>query len=131
MMNGKFATGIQGPLTVKEVVMVFSKKRLSRIGLFLIILFGVGFISLNAGGSGDIVGKWKWFNGAEVTFYSNGAVDASNNAKGSWQCADPAGRVYVVKWTNGWTDTLTLSTDGQRLRGKNNMGAPVTATRKK
>jgi hypothetical protein len=87
------------------------------------------FLSHDALGSGGIPGKWKWFNGAEVTFYSNGTVDASNGAKGSWQCTNPAGRVYVIKWTNGWTDTLTLSADGWQLSGKNNMGTPITAQR--
>jgi len=104
-------------------------KGLSRGGLVLIILFGMVFLSLDAVGSDGISGKWKWFNGAEVTFYSNGAADASNGAKGSWQCTHPVGRVYVIKWTNGWTDTLTLSTNGRRLSGKNNMGSPVTAQR--
>ena len=125
----------------KEVVMVIYKKWggmprlhffellvkcLSRGGLVLIILFGMMFLPLDAVGSGGISGKWKWFNGAEVTFYSNGAVDASNGAKGSWQYT---GRVYVIKWTSGWTDTLTLSTDGRQLSGKNNMGSPVSAQR--
>jgi hypothetical protein len=128
----------------KEVVMVIYKKwggmpeprffellvkGLSRGGLVLIILFGMVFFSLDAVGSVSISGKWKWFNGAEVTFYSNGAVDASNGAKGNWQCTHSVGRVYVIKWTNGWTDTLTLSTNGRRLSGKNNMGSPVTAQR--
>ena len=101
-------------------------KGLSRGGLVLIILFGMIFLSLDAVGSSGISGKWKWFNGAEVTFYSNGAVDASNGAKGNWQYT---GQVYVIKWTNGWTDTVTLSTDGRRLNGKNNMGSPVSAQR--
>lgn len=46
-----------------------------------------------------------------------------------WSRPDANKREFVMVWNHGYTDVLTLSTDGQRLIGRNNVGDPVGFTR--
>lgn len=48
-----------------------------------------------------------------------------------WSRTDPKKREFVMVWNHGFTDVITLSADGQRLFGKNNVGDPVSFVRKK
>ncbi|SMF41616.1 hypothetical protein SAMN06265365_11335 [Tistlia consotensis] len=84
--------------------------------------------SARAAGCEEVLGAWKWFTGSTVTFLAGGRIAGS--AVNVWRCADPSGPVIVVDWTNGkWIDTLTLSPDGRRLSGRNQIGNSVTAER--
>ena len=60
------------------------------------------------------IGRWKWFNGGEVSLLASGAVRSGAATAGSWTC-DSAG-VVTVDWGR-YLDTLTVSGDGQELRG--------------
>ena len=80
-----------------------------------------------------MVGTWRWFNGATVTCKAEGYCDATNGFSGPWICLDPSGR-YEVRWGRPnypamFIDTLELSLDGQQLRGTNQYGGGVMATR--
>ena len=75
--------------------------------------------------SGGITGNWIWGNGAIVTVNANGSVDAGS-VKGTWS---RTGNTYTFRWNNGFSDTMTLSSDGQSMKGKNNNGSDVTARR--
>ncbi|TIH17149.1 hypothetical protein D0S45_08285 [Marinifilum sp. JC120] len=83
------------------------------------------------GGSGNIceklVGKWKWFTGSQAEFYADGRMPGNGN---SWQCIDPArGKVKII-WSNGkWVDNLTISADGSRVDGQNQIGNRVWGTK--
>ncbi|WP_421903223.1 hypothetical protein [Maridesulfovibrio sp.] len=83
------------------------------------------------GGSGNacekLVGKWRWFTGSQAEFYAGGSMPGNGN---SWECIDPAhGKVKVV-WGNGkWVDILTISADGSRVDGHNQIGNRVWGTR--
>ncbi|SDH32356.1 caspase family protein [Propionivibrio dicarboxylicus] len=46
-----------------------------------------------------------------------------------WRRPDANKREFVIVWNHGYTDTMTLSSDGQRLIGRNNVGDPVAFTR--
>ncbi len=75
----------------------------------------------------QIVGKWKWFTGSVAEFYADGRMPGSGN---SWRCVDPQRGTFNVVWSNGkWVDTLTLSQDGSRLDGQNQVGNRVWGTR--
>ncbi len=50
---------------------------------------------------------------------------------GKWSRTDPKKREFTLVWNHGYTDVVTLSPDGQRLMGKNNVGDPVAFVRKK
>ena len=48
-----------------------------------------------------------------------------------WTLTDPAKREFTLVWNHGYTDVVTLTADGQRLIGKNNVGTPVSFVRDK
>lgn len=48
-----------------------------------------------------------------------------------WSRTDPKKREFTLIWNHGFTDVMTLSADGQRLIGKNNVGDPVSFVRRK
>lgn len=75
----------------------------------------------------ELVGKWRWFTGSQAEFYADGRMPGNGN---HWECIDPAqGKIKIV-WTNGkWVDTLTLSTDGHRVDGQNQIGNRVWGTK--
>ncbi|WP_320172242.1 hypothetical protein [Maridesulfovibrio sp.] len=74
-----------------------------------------------------LVGKWKWFTGSVAEFYAGGRMPGAGN---SWKCADPSRGTFIITWSNGkWVDTLTMSQDGNRLDGQNQIGNRVWGTR--
>ncbi len=77
-------------------------------------------------GCNAIVGQWKWFTGSTAQFDPNGAIPGAGS---HWECLDN-GRTFKISWDNGrWIDTLTLTEDGTRLEGKNQVGNRVWGTR--
>lgn len=71
-----------------------------------------------------------------TTFYADGTVTGEHRIlpgnNGSWECADPAKRRFIIKWNQGgWINKLTLSGDGKRLDGTNQEGSAVSGRRKK
>lgn len=77
-------------------------------------------------GCGAIVGKWKWFTGSTAEFGPNGHIPGQGH---HWECLDN-GKTFKISWNNGqWVDTLTLSDDGSRMEGKNQVGNRVWGTR--
>ena len=83
-----------------------------------------------------IVGRWRWFNGINVDFFSNGLWKAVNQeGAGRWFCEKSkfhggvTGSVVVIPDRGKWQDTVRVSTDGKSLSGKNQQGVRVSATR--
>jgi len=85
-----------------------------------------------------IVGRWAWaweifgIGGVTVvTIRSNGTTEAKNGNTGTWECTDPARRIFTLKWKDIWAsvDTLTLSKDGTLLAGRTSVGAAVSGNR--
>lgn len=78
-------------------------------------------------GCDRIIGKWRWFTGSQAEFYAGGRMPGNGN---SWQCVDPSRGILKIIWSNGkWIDTLTMSADGSRLDGQNQIGNRVWGTR--
>lgn len=74
-----------------------------------------------------IVGKWKWFTGSVAEFYPDGRMPGHGN---HWKCADSNKRTFIISWSNGkWVDTLTMSQNGNRMDGQNQIGNKVWGTR--
>lgn len=72
---------------------------------------------------GKMVGVWSWFLNGNVTFRSDGTVVQSQSGlTGTWSCH--SGHV-VISWSHGFTDRLTLSSEGTHLEGTNGV---VTVT---
>jgi hypothetical protein len=79
-----------------------------------------------------ILGLWHWSNKGTVTVRQDGTIVAvsAGGAGLMGNCSyDSARGRYVFSWSNGYTDTLTLSPKGDRLDGTNNAGATVWGTR--
>jgi PA14 domain len=83
----------------------------------------------------DIVGNWNWFAGGIVTMTPDHRVEwhqkvgAPATGGGTWQ-PDTAASVYKITWDGtGFVDKVTLSADGQSLKGKNQKGTVVTGSR--
>ena len=78
------------------------------------------------GGTRDpILGCWQWFNNVPVTINSDGRLIAGPFTA-RWQRA--GGRAYHFTWPEA-VDAVTLSSDGNSLRGGNQYGFPMSATR--
>jgi hypothetical protein len=72
-----------------------------------------------------IAGTWKWSIGTTV-ISSNGSARHSDGATGPWTCSESQ---MVIVWSNGYTDHLTLSSDGNQLDAVNNLGIHFSPTR--
>ncbi len=79
------------------------------------------------------IGNWDWFNGAVVSISANGTFKATiNNSvqnSGKWKCVLPT--VLTMFWSGGgWEDRLVISADGRSMRGHNQHGGVISASRK-
>lgn len=75
-------------------------------------------------------GQWSWGAGGGVTeIHADGTGrDARGNTM-KWAVSDASARVYVLRWSHGYTDTVTLSADGASLSGANQQGYRFSAKR--
>jgi hypothetical protein len=83
-------------------------------------------------GTDPIVGTWRWFNSSLVTCRDDGSCESSNNSRGTWKkiSSQSKDNNYEFKWDGGaYVDNVTLSTDGKKLTGKNQMGMEITGDR--
>ena len=80
-----------------------------------------------------IIGKWVWMDKQIVECNADGTFTAKpTNRKGTWRVLDSKANdpKYEFKWDEGlFVDTLTLSRDHQKLRGKNEDGKKIEATK--
>jgi hypothetical protein len=77
-----------------------------------------------------IAGNWIWGVGAgTVVIGTDGTGRDGRNNTLQWTLRDAATRTYVLRWSHGYTDTATLSADGNSLVVVNNLGTRFTATR--
>jgi tetratricopeptide (TPR) repeat protein len=84
----------------------------------------------------DITGMWYPTHVSGQTYIgSDGQATYKGylvfNVGGKWTCTDPVKRIFTIVWNHGFTDTMTLSADGQKLEGLNNVGDPVSFVRTK
>jgi len=78
----------------------------------------------------SLVGQWKWGAGGGITEIR--ADGSGRDARGNtmqWTVQDAAARIYVLRWSHGYTDTVTLAADGMSLSGVNQQGLRFSATR--
>ncbi|MBU6181368.1 MAG: hypothetical protein KGR46_00960 [Verrucomicrobia bacterium] len=82
----------------------------------------------------SILGKWRWFDAQVVFFYADGTFIATGSSRekstryGTWK--KEAHRKFTLLWDNGaWEDVLTLSSNGNGLRGRNNNRDRISAER--
>jgi len=91
----------------------------------------VGLLGVQAAAQGpSLVGRWNWGAGGGVTeIRADGSGrDARDNTM-RWTVSDAAARIYVLRWSHGYTDTVTLAADGMSLTGVNQQGYRFSATR--
>ncbi|MCD6532511.1 MAG: hypothetical protein J7L25_00320, partial [Deltaproteobacteria bacterium] len=78
--------------------------------------------------SSPITGQWEWFTNVIVTIYPDNTVNGSNGGVGVLSQNYVGNQVeYVISWSNGYVDRLTLN--GNTLEGKNQNGTPVWGKR--
>lgn len=71
------------------------------------------------------VGNWLWFSGAITTINADGTFKG-NSLTGSWTCK---GNDVTMIWSHGYNDRLTVSADGRKLNGTNNIGFSISGPR--
>jgi len=76
-----------------------------------------------------IIGDWKWVTGDRVTIDANGTMARAHYDKGMWRHTNAALREYTLSWDSGFVDTVTLSSDGQKLVGHNQDGKVTNVSR--
>jgi hypothetical protein len=74
---------------------------------------------------GRIAGSWKW-GSATIAIKADGTAQHAVGGSGTWTCN---GGQYVFTWSNGITDRVTLSVDGNSLSWSNNLGWTGSGTR--
>ena len=84
----------------------------------------------------DISGNWHPEHvSGQVVIYSDGRCIYKGflvvSIGGKWSCTDPRKRIFSIVWNHGYTDVMTLSADGQKLEGVNDIGDPVSFVRDK
>lgn len=72
----------------------------------------------------DVLGTWKWFNGAEITFKPRGKkvarrTDGSVAVRGYWKVDRQNKKILVCTPEGKVIDRLVLTRNGQLLQGKN------------
>ncbi len=75
----------------------------------------------------ELVGCWKWFNGAYIIAEKNGVV-RNGIISGSWTRVASSLGDYTIEWPSIF-DMVKLSDDGQSFSGANIFGMPVSGTR--
>ncbi len=87
-------------------------------------------VSAPSGGTG-VAGEWNWgLGGGVVVINADGTGrDARGNTM-KWTLRNPTARTYEFRWSHGYTDTATLSPDGNTLDAANDRGSRFTATRR-
>jgi len=74
-----------------------------------------------------VSGSWAWFNGGSIEMRVDGKIyDRNGSAVGTWECSNLEKRQFILRWNAGWVDTLILSIKGDRLKGRNRFGVPVS-----
>ena len=79
------------------------------------------------GACNRFIGSWKWFNNITVQISGDYRFSASDNTNGTWGCL-PNGKIEM-RWNTRWVDTLSISSDGNSISGKNQQGASIGASR--
>jgi hypothetical protein len=77
-----------------------------------------------------LVGQWNWGAGGGVTEIR--ADGTGKDARGNtmqWTVRNAADRSYVLRWSHGYTDTITVAADGMSLSGVNQNGTQFSAKR--
>jgi TolB-like protein len=92
------------------------------------------FVKLETAKAIDISGNWQPVHvSGDVAILSDGRCIYKGflivSIAGKWTCTDPHKRQFSIAWNHGFTDMLTLSADGRRLEGVNNIGDPVAFVR--
>jgi hypothetical protein len=86
---------------------------------------------INAAAQGpSLVGQWNWGAGGGITEIR--ADGTGKDARGNtmqWTVRNAADRSYVLRWSHGYTDTITVAADGMLLSGVNQNGTRFSATR--
>jgi len=99
------------------------------IGLSLFALYGA--TPRNTSKPDPIVGSWQWTKPTQHVheILPDGSLLCGGKVEGTWKLVDPDRRLYALRWRDRWTDSLTLSADGNTLAGTNNEGEVIAAKR--
>ncbi|HQN25596.1 MAG TPA: caspase family protein [Syntrophales bacterium] len=92
--------------------------------------------SLDSATVPDISGVWYPTHVSGQAYFSSDGMAIYKGfliitVSGKWSCKDPRKRIFSIVWNHGFTDVMTLSPDGQKLEGINNIGDPVSFVRNK
>lgn len=90
----------------------------------------LAFVPFACAQTPSLAGKWNWGAvGGIVEIDANGSGRDPSGHTLQWTIREPAARVYVIRWSHGYTDTVTLAPDGNSLSAVNNQGMSFTAKR--
>lgn len=114
-------------LLVREAVMTEKWSRFSAILAGILVFGGLSTGNADAAGScTSIPGVWSWFVNGDVTFKSNGTLTQGPRT-GRWTCSNG---IVTIVWSHGYTDRVTLSSDGRKMTGTNEYGNAISGARR-
>lgn len=76
----------------------------------------------------SFTGCWNWSNGAHIMINPDGSA-LNGVVAASWQPIDARQGHYQINWPS-FIDTLSITDNGNKLTGSNNIGFPISAIRK-
>jgi hypothetical protein len=80
-----------------------------------------------------VLGRWRWIDKQVVECKADYTFSAIPTGRtGTWKFipTDTAERKYAFTWDNGvYVDTLTMSRDQTAMKGKNQSGDKITASK--
>lgn len=120
-LPGRLEIGAVFPLACRHVV-----RLVLLAGMLAALLIAAAAQAQETG----LVGSWNWGAGGGTTelFADGSGHDARGNSV-RWTLQDAATRSYVLRWSHGYTDQVTLAADGKTLAGRNQNGYQFSASR--
>jgi len=101
--------------------------RSTKVEMFVLVYKTRKGTIAESGSTKSVLGDWSWFNGGIVTLKSSGVIVSGGKQAGTYKCVS---NDCELTWYGGkYLDKLTLSSDGQKLDGKNQNGTHVWGKR--
>ncbi len=119
---------------VDEIVLSSDYSKLTGKNQQGLSLSGYRISPLNVFDSKAIAGRWKWVEGQELEVFANGTsktwLNGNQINSGTWTCTNKGERRYTFRLDQGgWVDEIVLSSDYNKLTGKNQQGLTLSGYR--
>jgi hypothetical protein len=101
---------------------------------WLRLAYGAGPVSTSQSATSAacnaVQGDWSWFTGYVVSLKANHTILYGDRPAGTWECINSSRNSARLKWSSGFIDSISVSNDGEKISGVNNIGVKVSGNRR-